>query len=84
MASELRHIPPGPVKKYSTRQGLLSWLGEQFKKYGDICGASIYDTNVYVVSTPEFVEHVLLKNCITIKKGRPSSVSFCWLVTGSW
>jgi cytochrome P450 len=25
----------------------LSWLGEQFQKYGDICWASIYGTNVY-------------------------------------
>jgi hypothetical protein len=84
MASELRRIPPGLVKKYSATQDLLTWLGKRFKKYGDICGASIYGTNVYVVGAPDFVEHVLLKNCITIKKSRPSSDSLCCLVTGSW
>jgi len=70
MASELRRIPPGPVEKYSTDQDLLIWLGEQFARYGDIYRASIYGTNVYVVSAPEYVEHVLLKNWQNYPKGQ--------------
>jgi cytochrome P450 len=48
----------------------LAWLGEQFHRYGDIFRASIYGTNVYVVSAPDGVEHVLLKNWRNYPKGQ--------------
>jgi cytochrome P450 len=70
MASQLRRIPRGPVEKFGPDRDLLSWLGEQFEQYGDIFRASIHGTEVYVVSAPEYVEHVLLKNWQNYPKGQ--------------
>ncbi len=63
-------VPPGPPEPYPPSQDLLVWLSEQFDRYGDIYKASIYGTNVYVVSDPDGVEHVLLKNWRNYVKGR--------------
>jgi cytochrome P450 len=49
---------------------LLGWLREQFERYGDIYSASIYGAPVYVVSAPEYAEHVLLKNWQNYTKGQ--------------
>jgi cytochrome P450 len=70
MASVLRRIPPGPVKKYDNSQDLLIWMGEQFDRFGDIYRASIYGRETYVISAPEHVEHVLLKNWQNYPKGQ--------------
>src|SRR5271165_5742449 len=56
-----KRIPPGPADAYNAEQALLDWLCEQFNQFGEIYSASIYGTNVYVVSDPD-AEHVLLKN----------------------
>lgn len=69
MASNPERIPQGPAAKYDSSDDLLTWLGEQFKQFGDIYRASIYGTNVYVISAPEYVEHVLLKNWQKYPKG---------------
>src|SRR5271169_1727040 len=63
-------IPQGPVAKYSNSQDLLVWMGEQFERFGDIYKASVYGTDVYVISAPEYVEHVLLKNWQNYPKGQ--------------
>jgi cytochrome P450 len=63
-------IPPGPVDAYNTQAELLSWLREQFERFGDIYSASIYGARAYVVSAPEFAEHVLLKNWQNYAKGQ--------------
>jgi cytochrome P450 len=55
-------IPPGPAEKYSTTADLLVWMKDHFEQYGDIYKASVYGSNVYVISAPEYAEHVLLKN----------------------
>jgi cytochrome P450 len=60
----------GPAEKYDTRRDLLEWMGEQFAKYGNIYRASIYGTWVYVISAPDLVEHVLLKNWQNYPKGQ--------------
>jgi cytochrome P450 len=65
-----QRIPPGPVDAYDTEQELLNWLREKFDQFGDIYGASIYGTRVYVISAPEYVEHVLLKNWQHYVKGQ--------------
>jgi cytochrome P450 len=70
MASAIRRIPPGPSEKYSNTEDLLIWLGEQFAQFGDVYRASIYGSDVYVVSSPEYVEHVLLKNWQNYPKGQ--------------
>jgi len=69
MASDSRRIPEGPAENYHSGDDLLTWLGEQFNEFGDIYRAGIYGTNVYVVSAPEYVEHVLLKNWQNYPKG---------------
>jgi cytochrome P450 len=66
----LDRIPPGPVDAYSTQQELLGWLREQFERFGDIYRASIYGAPAYVVSAPEYAEHVLLKNWQNYAKGQ--------------
>jgi cytochrome P450 len=67
---ELRRIPRGPVEGYSSSDDLFIWLGEQFEQFGDIYKASIYGAEVYVLSAPQYVEHVLLKNWQNYPKGQ--------------
>jgi cytochrome P450 len=69
MATDPKRVPHGPADKYETSEDLLTWLGRQFDQFGDIYRASIYGTNVYVISAPEFVEHVLLRNWQNYPKG---------------
>lgn len=70
MTSALRHIPPGPSERYDTSQDLLVWMSDQFSRFGDIFSASVYGTNVYVVSDPAYADHVLRKNWQNYKKGQ--------------
>ena len=63
-------IPPGPAEKYSTTQDLLSWMGGQFVRFGDIYKASIYGTSVYVVRDPGYAQHVLRENWQNYTKGQ--------------
>ena len=63
-------IPPGPAEKYSTTQDLLSWMGDQFKRFGNTYKASIYGTNVYVVRDPQYAQHVLRENWQNYTKGQ--------------
>jgi cytochrome P450 len=68
---EIRNrVPDGPKDAYDTQQDLLDWLRERFHIFGDIYSASVYGANVYVVSAPAYVEHVLLKNWQNYVKGR--------------
>jgi cytochrome P450 len=70
MKSAARQIPPGPVEKFSSAQELLSWMDDNFKRYGNIYKASVYGANVYVISTPEYAQHVLSKNWQNYTKGQ--------------
>jgi cytochrome P450 len=70
MASGHLEVPPGPSEKYNASQDLLSWLEDGFKEFGSIYRASVYGTNVYVVSDPHYVDHVLRKNWQNYKKGQ--------------
>ena len=65
-----QRIPPGPAEAYDTERELLDWLCEKFNQFGDIYSASVYGTRVYVISAPEYVEHVLLKNWQHYVKGQ--------------
>lgn len=65
-----QRIPTGPVDAYDTEQPLLDWLRDQFNRFGDIYSASIYGTKAYVVSAPDYAEHVLLKNWQNYVKGQ--------------
>ena len=62
MATLDTRIPPGPADQYSTTEDLLGWMQDNFARYGDIYKSSVYGSNVYVISSPEYAEHVLLCN----------------------
>jgi cytochrome P450 len=63
-------IPPGPAEKYSATQDLLSWVGDQFERFGNIFKASIYGTSVYAVRDPQYAQHVLRENWQNYAKGQ--------------
>ena len=70
MTTEYNQIPPGPVEKCDFCQDLLTWMSDQFKRFGSIYKASIYGANVYVVSDPQYADHVLRVNWQNYKKGQ--------------
>jgi cytochrome P450 len=63
-------IPPGPAEKYSTAQDLLSWMGDQCRRFGDTYKGSIYGADVYVVRDPQYAQHVLRENWQNYAKGQ--------------
>ncbi len=69
MTFESRRIPLGPAEKYDVCHNLLDWMTDQFNRFGSIFRASVYGTNVYVVSDPQYVDHVLRKNWRNYRKG---------------
>ena len=56
-----RSVPPGPSEKFDAGD-LFSWLNQNFRQYGEIFKASIYGSEVYVISAPGYCEHVLRRN----------------------
>jgi len=70
MTIEQGRIPPGPAEKYNTSEDLLRWMNDQFDRFGSMYRASVYGTDVYVVSDPEHVDHVLRINWRNYKKGQ--------------
>jgi cytochrome P450 len=67
--TEIGRIPPGTDEEYTTAQDLLSWMGERFRRFGDIYRALIYGTNVYVTRDPQHAEHVLRESWQNYTKG---------------
>jgi cytochrome P450 len=63
-------IPPGPGEKYSTTQELLSWMGDQFERFGDTYKASVYGVSIYATRDPQHAKHVLRDNCRNYVKGQ--------------
>jgi cytochrome P450 len=63
-------IPPGPVHKYDPSRDVLDWLMENLRAFGDIYRASMYGDYVYVVTNPQYVDHVLRENWQNYKKGQ--------------
>ncbi len=55
-------VPPGPVEQYSSVEELLYWLKSNCERYGEIYKASVYGSNLYVVSGPQYCEHILRRN----------------------
>jgi cytochrome P450 len=70
MSTRDRRTPPGPTDAYSSTEDLLPWLHTHFLRYGDIYQAVVYGTPVYVVSSPEYAGHVLLRNWENYVKGQ--------------
>ena len=67
--TEIGRIPPGTDEENDGTQDLLSWMGEQFLRFGDIYRAVIYGANVYVTRDPQHAEHVLRENWQYYTKG---------------
>ena len=65
-----RRLPPGPSEPYSPNEELLGWMSRQFKAFGNIYQASIYDTRAYVITDPVYAHHVLVRNWQNYVKGQ--------------
>jgi cytochrome P450 len=63
-------IPPGPAEAYSPTEDLLNWMHGHFKRYGNIYKASVYGTSAYVISAPEYAQHILRTNWQNYTKGQ--------------
>jgi cytochrome P450 len=62
MESNQLQIPPGPAVPFSAAEDLFRWMHENFVRYGTIYKASIFGSDVYVVSAPEYCEYILRSN----------------------
>jgi cytochrome P450 len=60
-AKQLR-VPLGPTERYSSAEDLFRWMNENFVRYGEIYKASVFGSDVYVVSAPEYCERILRWN----------------------
>jgi cytochrome P450 len=70
MTTKVKLVPPGPAEKYSSDQDLLSWMIDNFERYGNIFKAPVYGTSVYAIRDPEYAQYVLSKNWQNYTKGR--------------
>lgn len=61
-STDSRRIPPGPQAGYDITDDLLEFMQRNFECYGDIYRTSIFGDDVYVINSPEYVRHVLLRN----------------------
>ena len=52
-------VPPGPTAPFDSSEDFFSWLGENTNAYGGLFRASVHGIPVYVVSEPNYVEHIL-------------------------
>jgi enediyne biosynthesis protein E7 len=55
-------LPPGPTRQYTSAEDLFRWMNYNFARYGDIYKASVFGSDVYVVSNPEYCERILRHN----------------------
>lgn len=70
MTSMCPQVPDGPSEKYSPSFDLLQWMGDNFKRYGDIYRALVYGAYVYVINNPRYADHVLRANWQNYRKGQ--------------
>ncbi len=70
MTTDTKLTPPGPAEKYSPSRDILDWMMENLKEFGDIYRASMYGSEVYVVSNPHYADHVLRENWQNYRKGQ--------------
>jgi cytochrome P450 len=69
MPTDSMRSPQGPSESYNASWDLLKWLEYQRAQFGDIYKAIIYGRDVYVVSDPEYVLHILRANWQNYRKG---------------
>src|SRR5574337_259676 len=71
LVEQKERIPTGHAEDFHPdNQDLRKWIERNFAIYGDIFSANLFGTNVYVISSPEHVEHVLRHNWENYKKGQ--------------
>jgi cytochrome P450 len=70
LIEQLLKIPKGPPNAFERERDLLVWLESNFKKYGEIYRANIFGKDVYVISAPEYAQHVLRRNWQNYRKGQ--------------
>lgn len=70
MEVKYRRIPPGPQEVFRATDDLLDWMSRQFRIFGDIYKASVYETSVYAIRDVEFAYHVLVENWQSYVKGQ--------------
>jgi len=66
--SQYRVLPPGPAEPYNSEEDLLHWMDENFVRYGHIYKAAISGGDVFVVSAPEYAEHILRRNWLNYER----------------
>jgi cytochrome P450 len=67
IAGNLR-LPP-VAEPYDPSARMVDWMESQRALHGDIFKASVYGTDVYVISHPDYVQHILRKNWPNYTKG---------------
>jgi hypothetical protein len=55
-------LEPPTADTYKHGQCLLTWMQQNRERSGNIYQASVYGGKVYVISDPEYAEHVLRRN----------------------
>jgi cytochrome P450 len=71
MLSEIQgQLPPRSDEAYNSSDDLLKWMSSQFKRLGSIFRASAYGGEIYVVSDPVHVDHILRENWQNYRKGQ--------------
>jgi hypothetical protein len=63
-------IPNGPTEAFASEPDLLVWIEANFRKYGDLYRATVFGKNVYIASSPEYAQHVLMDNWGNYRKGQ--------------
>lgn len=70
MSTDGGRIPTGPPEPFTTGENLLTWMGDQFERFGDIFKAVVYGSPVYVVRDPAYAEHVMRRHWQNYVKGQ--------------
>jgi cytochrome P450 len=70
MISVREKLPVQSDEAYNSSTDLLEWMSRQFNRFGSIFRASAYGGEIYVVSDPIHVDHVLRENWQNYRKGQ--------------
>jgi cytochrome P450 len=62
LTADQLQFPPGSPEQFSSAEGLFGWMNDNFVRYGEIYAASVLGSRVYVVSSPQYCEHILRWN----------------------
>jgi len=69
LTEQKQRIPGGPPDGFDPSQDMRAWIEQNFNLYGDIYRANIFGKSAYVVSSPDYAQHVLRNNWSNYIKG---------------